>query len=34
MLGMCQGTQFFLWGGGLGGWGQKIDGPLTVGLAV
>lgn len=34
MWGLCQETQFFLWGGAWGGWRKKMRGPLTVGLAV
>ena len=31
---LCQGMQFFLWGGGWGGWRKKMRGPLTLDLAV
>ena len=31
---LCQGMQFFLWGGGWGGWRKKMRGPLTVCLEV
>ena len=33
MLGLCQGMQFFLWGGGYGGWRKKMRGSSTVCLA-
>ena len=29
-VGVVSGTQFFLWGGGWGGWRKKMKGPLTV----
>ena len=33
-VGVVSGMQFFLWGGGWGGWRKKMRGPLTVCLEV